>query len=248
MDEGPDGPGLTPLRREIIRFIRESLRINGYPPSLREIGDAVGLASTSSVAYQMSVLQAAGHVRREPGRPRTAVPRLPGRDGVGPGAAPGRGQTADVPLVGRIAAGVPVIADQFAELAEDVISLPRTLTGEGSLIALRVAGDSMTGAAITDGDIVVVRLQPDADSGDVVAAILTGDGSADWEATVKILSKAGGHAWLLPANPAYSPIPADTAAIVGKVVSVLRRLLRIRRAPASMAAAQPGMPARPGTR
>jgi repressor LexA len=241
MDEGRDGPGLTPLRRKIIGFIGESLRSRGYPPSLREIGDAVGLASTSSVAYQMSVLEATGYVSREPGRPRTAVPRLPGQDDAGQGAAaPGQGRTADVPLVGRIAAGVPVIADQLAELAEDVISLPRTLTGEGSLIALRVAGDSMTGAAIADGDLVVVRQQPDADSGDIVAAVLRSDSSDDWEATVKTLKKAAGHTWLLPHNPAYTPILADAAVIIGKVVSVLRRLLPSRRGPIDKAAARPG--------
>jgi repressor LexA len=135
---------------------------------------------------------------------------------------------AEVPLVGRIAAGAPVIADQLAELADDVISLPRMLTGKGSLIALRVAGDSMTGAAIADGDWVVVRQQPDADSGDIVAAMIASDSSADWEATVKTLKKAGGHTWLIPHNPAYTPILADTAIIIGKVVSVLRRVLRSR--------------------
>jgi repressor LexA len=232
MDEGrdgPEGPGLTPRRRKIIKVIEDSVRSRGYPPSLREIGKAVGLASTSSVAHQMSVLQAAGHVSRDARRPRTARLRLPGQDDPGPGtAAPGQGRMAEVPVVGRIAAGTPVIADQLAELAEDVISLPRMLTGKGSLIALRVAGDSMTGAAIADGDWVVVRRQPDADSGDIVAAMIASDSSADWEATVKTLKKAGGHTWLIPHNPAYSPILADTAVIIGKVVSVLRRLLRSR--------------------
>lgn len=128
--------------------------------------------------------------------------------------------------MGRIAAGVPVIADQMAELAEDVMPVPRMLTGEGNLIALRVAGDSMVGAAIADGDWVVVRQQPDAISGDIVAAMLPAEASADWEATVKTLKKAGGHTWLIPHNPAYTPIMADTAVIIGKVVSVLRRLLR----------------------
>jgi len=224
-DDGQDGPGLTPLRRKIITFIGDSLRSKGYPPSLREIGEAVGLASTSSVAYQMSVLQATGYVSREPGRPRTAVPRLPGQDNTGTeAAAPGQGRMTDVPVVGRIAAGVPVIAEQVAELAEHVFSLPRMLTGEGSLIALRVAGDSMIGAAIADGDWVVVRRQPDAESGDIVAAMLPGDGSSDWEATVKTFKEADGHAWLIPHNPIYAPILADTAVVIGKVVSVLRRV------------------------
>jgi repressor LexA len=227
--DGPDGPGLTPRRRKIIKVIEDSVRSRGYPPSLREIGEAVGLASTSSVAHQMSVLQATGYVSRDARRPRTARIRLPGQDDAGPGtAAPGQGRMAEVPVVGRIAAGTPVIADQLAELADDVISLPRMLTGKGSLIALRVAGDSMTGAAIADGDWVVVRQQPDADGGDIVAAMIASDSSADWEATVKTLKKAGSHTWLIPHNPAYTPILADTAVIIGKVVSVLRRVLRSR--------------------
>jgi hypothetical protein len=128
-----------------------------------------------------------------------------------------------VPLVGRIAAGVPILAD---ETPDEVIALPKLLTGEGSLIALRVAGDSMIGAAIADGDWVVVRRQPDADNGDIVAAMIESDGSADREATVKTLKKADGHTWLIPHNPVYTPILADRAEIIGKVVSVLRRLLR----------------------
>src|SRR5450756_2520165 len=220
---GPEGPRLTPLRCKIIRVIEESVRSRGYPPSLREIGWAVGLASTSSVSYQMSVLKEMGYVSLEPGRPRTAVLRLPGQRDAGPGTEPPEDpRMAEVPLVGRIAAGTPVIADQLAELADDIISVPRMLTGRGSLIGLRVAGDSMTGAAIADGDWVVVREQPDADSGDIAAAMLPSDASADYEATVKTLKKAGGHVWLLPHNPAYSPILADSAVIIGKVVSVLR--------------------------
>ncbi len=126
-----------------------------------------------------------------------------------------------VPVVGRIAAGVPILAD---ETSDDVIALPKLLTGEGSLIALRVAGDSMIDAAITDGDWVVVRRQPDADNGDIVAAMIESDASADREATVKTLKRADGHTWLIPHNPMYTPILADGAEIIGKVVSVLRRL------------------------
>jgi repressor LexA len=213
---------LTPQRRKIIGVIEDSLHSRGYPPSLREIGEAVGLASTSSVAYQMSVLEAAGYLSRETGRPRTAVLRAPAQRNPGTEAArPEEHRITAVPVVGRIAAGVPILAD---ELADDVMPLPKVLTGEGSLIALRVAGDSMIGAAIADGDWVVVRRQPDADSGDIVAAMLESDGSADREATVKTLKKADGHTWLIPHNPAYSPILADRAEIIGKVVSVLRRL------------------------
>jgi repressor LexA len=225
--DGPEDPGLTPLRRKIIRVIGDSVRDRGYPPSLREIGEEVGLASTASVSYQMTVLKAMGYVSHEAGRPRTAVLLLPRHDDAGPGAtASGDGRIAEVPLVGRIAAGTPIIADQLAGLAEDVIPVPRMLTGEGNLVALRVAGDSMTGAAIADGDWVIVREQPDADNGDIVAAMLASDVSADYEVTVKTLKKAGEHVWLLPHNPAYSPIPADNAMIIGKVVSVLRRILR----------------------
>jgi repressor LexA len=220
---GHDDRGLTPLRREIMRVIEASLRDKGYPPSIREIGDAVGLASTSSVSYQLSVLEAMGYLSREAGRPRTMVVRSPGPDSDGLRApAPGDGRVADVPLMGRIAAGLPVIADGRAE---DVIPVPRMLTGEGILVALRVCGDSMIGAAIADGDWVVVREQPDADSGDIVAAMLASDATSDYEATVKTLKKSGGHVWLVPHNPAYSPILADSAVIIGKVVSVLRRLL-----------------------
>jgi repressor LexA len=217
-------PSLTPQRRKIVRVIEDSLRSRGYPPSMREIGEAVGLASTSSVSYQLSVLEAKGYLSREAGRPRTAVLRVPGQDHSGTRAEVPEERIVDVPLVGRIAAGHPILAD---EQAGEVIPVPRLLTGEGSLIALQVAGDSMIGAAIADGDWVVVRRQPDADSGDIVAAMLDSDASADCEATVKKLKKADGHAWLLPHNPAYSPIPADSAIIVGKVVTVLRRLLRL---------------------
>jgi repressor LexA len=220
-----DDPALTPRRRKIIGAIEESVRSRGYPPSLREIGEAVGLASTSSVSHQMRVLQAKGYVSREAGRPRTARLQALGQDAGTVGVTPKDGLMADVPMVGRVAAGVPIIADQMAEQAEDVITLPRMLTGEGNLIALRVAGDSMTGAAIADGDWVVVRQQPDADNGDIVAAMFASNASADWEATVKTLKKADGHTWLIPHNPAYTPILADYAVIIGKVVSVLRRVL-----------------------
>lgn len=221
----PDGswdPGLTPQRRKIIRVIEDSLQSRGYSPTLREIGQAVGLASTSSVSYQMSVLEAAGYLSRETGRPRTAVLKAPG----GPAPDTGTAGQADkrltrIPIVGRIAAGVPILAD---ETPDEVISLPKLLTGEGSLIALRVIGDSMIGAAIADGDWVVVRRQPDADNGDIVAAMIESDASADREATVKTLKRADGHTWLIPHNPVYTPILADRAEIIGKVVSVLRRL------------------------
>jgi repressor LexA len=227
-DPGPEGDGLTPVRRKIVRVIEESMRSKGYSPSMREIGDAVGLASTSSVSHQLSVLQAKGYLIREAGRPRAMTLRLPGQDGAAAEAGKLPVGVTGVPLVGRIAAGTPVLAD---ELLEDVVPLPMMLVGNGDgLIMLRVAGDSMIGAAIADGDWVVVHRQPDAESGDIVAAMLESEGSADGEATVKTLKKADGHAWLIPHNPAYLPIMADCAVIIGKVVNVLRRLLA--RAPA----------------
>jgi repressor LexA len=132
-----------------------------------------------------------------------------------------RGAMIRVPFLGRIAAGEPIFA--FDD-AEDVMSLPEQLVGQGDLIMLRVAGDSMIGAAITDGDLVVVRRETDVCNGDIVAARLPGDRSADGEATVKTLRRLDGHVWLMPQNPAYEPILGDTAKIIGKVVSVLRRL------------------------
>jgi repressor LexA len=221
-DPGPEGDGLTPVRQKIVQVIEESMRIRGYSPSIREIGDAVGLASTSSVSHQLSVLQATGYLTREAGRPRTMILRPAGRDDAGTETGELPEGVTGVPLVGRIAAGVPVLAD---ELLEDVVPLPKMLVGDGDgLIMLKVTGDSMIGAAITDGDWLVVHRQPDAESGDIVAAMLESEDSADSEATVKTLKKADGHVWLIPHNPAYSPIMADGATIIGKVVAVLRRV------------------------
>ena len=202
---------LTTRQRTIVKVIEDSVRAHGYAPSLREIGDAVGLASTSSVAYQLSVLAEKGCLSRAAGRPRTAVLHAAAR-------APA---VARVPLVGRIRAGSPILA---AESVEDVIPLPRQLVGEGDLIVLRVVGDSMIDAAIADGDWVVVRRESDVENGDIVAAMLESDTSADGEATVKTFRKRDGHVWLLPQNPAYAPILGDDAHIIGKVVSVLRKL------------------------
>lgn len=226
---GPDDRDLTPRRLRIVQFIAESVRRNGYSPSLREIGEAVGLASTSSVSYQLSKLKAQGRVVREPGRPRTTKLR-PQRDRVthrqdvpGPvqSASAGGEALAEVPFVGRIAAGKPTTA---TELPDDAISLPRLLVGHGDLMMLTVAGDSMTGAAIADGDWVVVRRQKDAENGEIVAAELDSDTADGTEATVKTYRKRDGHAWLIPHNPAFTPIPGDNAKIIGKVVAVLRRV------------------------
>ncbi|MER6277959.1 transcriptional repressor LexA [Streptomyces sp900105245] len=206
----PEGE-LTVRQQEIVRFIAGAVRSQGYPPSMREIGEAVHLASTSSVAHQLMALERKGVLYRDPHRPRAYRVR--------PSWAPdldSRGQTpVDVPLVGRIAAGAPLLAE---EMVEDVYSMPRQVVGEGELFALTVFGDSMIEAAICDGDIVTVRRQDSADHGDIVAALL------DDEATVKQLRRRDGRVWLMPRNPAYEPIPGDQAQILGKVVGVLRVL------------------------
>jgi repressor LexA len=223
---GPDGRRMTPRRRKIVEVIDDSVRRNGYAPSMREIGEAVGLASTSSVAYQLSVLEKAGYLSREARRPRTATLRAAGDPAAAPrtsraGDQPGGPGLAPIPLVGRIAAGGPILAH---EQVEDIFPLPRQLVGEGDLIMLRVCGDSMIDAAIADGDLVVVRRESDIENGDIVAAMIESDTSADREATIKTFKKRDGHVWLIPHNPAYTPILGDHATIVGKVVAVLRRI------------------------
>jgi repressor LexA len=209
---------LTPRRRRIVEVIEDSVQRNGYAPSMREIGEAAGLASTSSVAYQLSVLEKEGYLSREARRPRTAALRASPPAAVEPAAGPA---VAPVPRVGRIAAGSPILADQQVE---EIVPLPRQLVGEGELIILTVVGDSMIDAAIADGDWVVVRRNSDVEDGDIVAAMIESDTSADREATVKTFKKRDGHVWLIPHNPAYTPIPGDDATIVGKVVAVLRRI------------------------
>jgi repressor LexA len=202
---GSTGPG-DRHRRKIRRFIQEFCRREGHPPSQREIANAVGLA-VSTVSYHVSVLQEEGLLRRGRGQPRTIV------EPAGP-LCPPRGDEVEVPLIGQIAAGVPLDA---VELAEEMFRLPRRLVGHGTLFMLKVKGDSMTGAAITDGDLVVVRQQQVAENGQIVAAQFDGV-----EATVKTLQRLDGHAWLMPHNPDYQPIPADDATILGKVVAVVR--------------------------
>jgi repressor LexA len=232
--ETPDKPDpdhvLTWRQRKVLQVIRESVQKRGYPPSMREIGEAVGLTSTSSVSYQLSTLQKKGYLHRDVGRPRTVEVRLPGHPAVRPdqgreraeeprGDIPGidipSQEAAYVPLVGRIAAGGPILAEEYVE---DVFPLPRQLVGEGTLFLLKVKGDSMMNAAITDGDWVVVRQQEVAENGEIVAAMLDG------EATVKTFKQSDGHVWLIPHNPAYTPILGDEATILGKVVAVLRRV------------------------
>jgi repressor LexA len=217
---------LTPRQRSILTVIRAWVDEHGYPPTMREIGAAVGLASPSTVAHHMAILEKNGFLRRDARGSRAVDIRPPADDtrpvdGARPlidGAGPlGRLDVNDVrvPLLGAIAAGAPILAEQHVE---DELTLPASLVGRGTLFALTVRGDSMVDAAICDGDLVVVRQQQVAEDGEIVAAMLDG------EATVKVLRRRDGHVQLLPRNAAYQPIPADHAVILGKVVSVLRRV------------------------
>jgi repressor LexA len=215
----PDGT-LTERQRTILQVIRESVTSRGYPPSIREIGDAVGLTSTSSVAHQLRTLEKKGYLRRDPNRPRAVdvrgaddvVTPIVKTDVAGSDALP---EPTFVPVLGRIAAGGPILAE---EAVEDVFPLPRELVGEGSLFLLKVVGDSMVDAAICDGDWVVVRQQNVADNGDIVAAMIEG------EATVKTFKRTRGQVWLMPHNPAFDPIPGNDAAVLGNVVTVIRKI------------------------
>ncbi len=212
---------LSDKQREILGVIQASVARRGYPPSMREIAEAVGLASLSSVSHQLGQLELSGYLRRDPNRPRALEVLIDlepdPSHAVDSDAIPGPsvGDAAMVPLVGRIAAGIPITADQ---MVEEVMPLPRQLVGKGELFMLTVVGDSMIDAAICDGDWVVVRQQNTAENGEIVAALL------DSEATVKVFKQRDGHTWLLPQNSAYEPILGDHATVLGKVVAVLRSL------------------------
>ena len=216
LTELPDGPveenGLTPRQTKILLAIKEAMETNGYPPSMREIGEAAGLSSPSSVKYQLEALESKGWIRRDPARGRALEVLSPGDERF-EDIKPER--THNVPLVGRIAAGGPILAEQNVE---EVFPLPASLVGEGDLFMLKVVGDSMIDAAICDGDFVVIRSQKDANKGEIVAAMIDG------EATVKTFSKKSGQIWLLPANDSYQPIDGNQAEILGVVTAVLRSL------------------------
>ncbi|MCX0272139.1 transcriptional repressor LexA [Nocardia zapadnayensis] len=228
-EPGATGTDLTVRQRKVLEVIRSSVSLRGYPPSIREIGDAVGLNSTSSVAHQLRTLERKGYLRRDPNRPRAvdvrgmdeavrSVTTLPPADTAAASDAAGdTGQPIPtyVPVLGRIAAGGPILAEQAVE---DVFPLPRELVGDGSLFLLKVVGESMVDAAICDGDWVVVRQQNVADNGDIVAAMLDG------EATVKTFKRSGKDVWLMPHNPHFEPIPGNDARILGKVVTVIRKI------------------------
>ncbi len=219
--DGPaDVAGLTPRQRKVLEVIRAAVQERGYPPSVREIGEAVGLTSTSSVAHQLRTLQDKGFLRRDPHRPRAldvrnsdpqpAVRAVEVEDDLDARPTP-----IYVPVIGRIAAGGPILAEQAVE---DVFPLPRELVGEGTVFLLRVVGDSMIEAGIHDGDWVAVRQQHTAENGEIVAAMIDG------EATVKTFSRRDGAIWLLPQNASYAPIPGENATVLGRVVTVLRRV------------------------
>ncbi|NRQ50374.1 transcriptional repressor LexA [Aeromicrobium stalagmiti] len=235
--ELPDGPadssGLTARQRKVLEFLRDEIEKRGYPPSMREIGAAVGLTSTSSVAHQLRALEGLGYVKRDPNRPRALEIFLPdvmaarrsmsaapeaqhgdaGFDETGINdAAP---SAVNIPMVGRIAAGGPILAE---ERVEEIFPMPKSLVGDGTLFMLEVSGDSMIDAAICNGDYVVIRQQPNAENGEIVAAMLDG------EATVKTFQRKNGQVWLLPHNDDYSPIDGTHATILGKVTAVIRRV------------------------
>ena len=227
-DGPPDATGLTPRQQRVLAHIKEAIEKRGYPPSMREIGEAVGLTSSSSVAHQLRVLEEKGFLKRDPNRPRALEVFLPevmaARRSIGNAEETSYDETGigdamptavNVPVVGRIAAGGPILAE---ERVEDVFPLPRQLVGEGTLFLLEVSGDSMIDAAICSGDYVVIRQQPTANNGEIVAAMIDG------EATVKTFQKKNGEVWLLPHNEAYDPIDGTHASILGIVTAVLRRV------------------------
>ncbi len=206
-----DSAALSPRQQRILVTIRDWVVRHGYSPSTREIGDAVGLRSSSSVSRHLKVLEEQGFLRRGSAMTRPIDVRLFLRGSSPQPAA----DLVSVPMVGDIAAGVPIPAEQYVD---DMLTLPRDLTGRGTVFGLRVRGDSMVDAAICDGDIVVVRQQPEAHSGQIVAAMIDG------EATVKVFRRRDGHVFLEPRNPAFDVIDGDEAVVLGIVVSVLRNL------------------------
>ena len=201
-----DISGLSARQVKILTAIQEGIQNNGYPPSVREIGEAAGLSSSASVQYQLKALEEAGFIRRD-GSLGRAIEVVEGDSNVI------ADRSRQIPLVGRIAAGGPILAEQHIE---ETFPLPESIVGSGELFMLKVVGDSMIDAAICDGDYVVIRSQKTCEKGEIVAAIIDG------EATVKTFSRKDGHIWLLPANPDYQPINGDNCEIIGKVTAVLR--------------------------
>ncbi len=205
-----DTSTLPQRQQRILVAIRDWVVRYGYPPSTREIGDAVGLRSASSVSKHVASLEERGFLRRGTALCRPIDVRAFLHE---PRAEQPGGDMVPVPVVGDIAAGAPIVAEEHAD---DVLSLPRELAGRGTVFALRVRGDSMIDAAICDGDTVVVRQESEAHSGQIVAAMIDG------EATVKVYRRRNGHVYLEPRNPAYDVIDGDRAVVLGVIVSVLR--------------------------
>jgi len=205
---------LTPRQREILEVIEQHQRDRGFPPSVREIGEAVGLTSPSTVHAHLATLQKLGFLRRDPTKPRAIEVRFDATSGAPVERRPVR----HVPLVGDVAAGTDVLAQ---ENVEELLPLPLDFTGEGELFMLRVRGDSMIDAGILDGDFIVARAQTTADQNDMVVAGIPGE-----EATVKTFTRDGDKVVLVPANDDYEPMTfdPDEVAIFGKVVTVLRKL------------------------
>ena len=201
-----DLSGLTPRQVKILTAIQEGIQNNGYPPSVREIGVAAGLNSSASVQYQLKALEEAGFIRRD-GSLGRALEVVESDSNVI------ADRSRQIPLVGRIAAGGPILAEQHIE---ETFPLPESIVGSGELFMLKVVGDSMVDAAICDGDYVVIRSQKTCEKGEIVAAMIDG------EATVKTFSRKNGHIWLLPANDDFAPIDGDNCEILGKVTAVLR--------------------------
>jgi repressor LexA len=212
-DMSPDPATLSDKQREILAFLHETITRVGYPPSMREICDAVGLTSVSSVSHQLTQLELRGFIRRDPNLNRAIEILVELGDGNPDAVRVSDDDIVNVSLVGRIAAGVPITAEQNVEA---VFPLPRQVVGNGNVFMLKVQGDSMIDAAICDGDYVVVREQQTAENGDIVAAMLND------EATVKVFKQRDGKTWLLPRNSAYEPIDGDYAKVLGKVVAVIR--------------------------
>jgi repressor LexA len=207
-----DTSTLPPRQQRILATIQDWVVRHGYPPSTREIGDAVGLRSSSSVSKHLASLEDRGFLRRGSSMSRPMDVRVFLREHPSRGSAD---DSVSVPVVGHIAAGTPITADEHLD---DTLNLPRELTGRGDVFGLRVRGDSMVDAAICDGDIVVVRRQHEAHSGQIVAAMI------DDEATVKVYRRRNGHVYLEPRNPEYEVIDGDNAVVLGIVVSVLRSI------------------------
>jgi len=208
----PSKPELSTRQLDILEFIKSASESQGYAPSMREIGEKIGLNSPASVKYQLDILEEKGFIRRDENRGRAMEVVLPDEM---LGQSTHTDTTRFIPLVGSIAAGVPITADQHVE---ETLPLPESLVGKGDLFMLKVKGESMINAAICDGDYVVIRQQKDANNGEIVAAMIDG------EATVKTFSRKGGHIWLLPANDDFAPIDGDTCEILGKVTAVLRSI------------------------